>query len=140
MHRTGHIFRMYIAVHICRMHRTGRIYSMHMTVHIFRMHRSGHTSRMHRLGHACRKHRAGYSCRMHRAGHICRTHRAGHICRMHTVGTPGKIFDRKGYGSRPAGIPKDRSTDKGQRDVRKLLRTVGWKKEALDRTAVEAKT
>lgn len=77
---------------------------------------------------------------MHRAGHICRTHKALHICRMNTERTPGKIFDRKTYGSQPAGKPKDRSTDKRQRDVRKLLGTGGWKREALDRTTADAKT
>jgi hypothetical protein len=48
-------------------------------------------------------------------------HTAAHTCRMHTEGMPGKIFDGKIYGIRPAGNPKDMSTDKGQRDVRKLL-------------------
>jgi Flp pilus assembly protein TadB len=38
---------------------------------------------------------------------------------MYAERTPGKIFDRKTYSSRPAGRPKERSTDKGQRDVRK---------------------
>jgi len=127
------------AGHICRMHRVGDICRMHGAGHICRMHGAGHICRMYRVGHICRMLIAGHICRMHRAGHTCRMHGAGHICRIHTEGTPGKIFEKKTYDSRPAGKPKDRSTDKGQRDVRKQLGTAGRKREALDGTTAETR-
>jgi alkylation response protein AidB-like acyl-CoA dehydrogenase len=47
---------------------------------------------------------------------------------MHTEETPRKIFDGKIYGSRPAGNTRERSTDKWQREVRKLLGNARWKR------------